>query len=164
MCTLDTLDVVILDNRNRGLSHGAEQHGQGPGKLFQGVEQRLHKVETRTHISQKESQSHSITSDSATPWTIQSLEFSRPEYSSGQPFRSPGDLPNPRIEPRSPTLQTDSLPAKPQGKPKNTGVGSHSVLQGIFSTQELNLSLLHCRQILYQLATRESLSSKKKTI
>ena len=39
------------------------------------------------------------------PWTIQSVAFSRPEYWSGQPFPSPGDLPNPRIEPRSPALQ-----------------------------------------------------------
>ena len=47
----------------------------------------------------------------------------------GQPFTSPGDLPNPRIKPRSPALQQDSLPADPQGKPKNTGVGSLSILQ-----------------------------------
>ena len=44
-----------------------------------------------------------------------------------------GDLPNPGIEPRSPALQADSLPAEPQGKPKNTGVGSLSLLQQIFS-------------------------------
>ena len=62
------------------------------------------------------------------------------------------DLPNPRIKPRSPTLQADSLPAEPQGKPKNTGVGSRSLLQGIFPTQELNWGLLHCRQILYKLS------------
>ena len=37
-------------------------------------------------------------------------------------FPSPGDLPNPRIEPQSPTLQADSLPAEPPGKPKSTGV------------------------------------------
>ena len=46
------------------------------------------------------------------------MEFSRPEYWSGKPFPSPGDLPNPRIEPRSPALQANSLPAEPQGKPK----------------------------------------------
>ena len=60
------------------------------------------------------------------------------------PFPSPGDLPNPGIKPRSPTLQVDSLPAEPQG---NTGVGSLSLLQGIFLTQELNQGLLHCRRI-----------------
>ena len=40
-----------------------------------------------------------------TPGTIQFMEFSRPEYWSGWPFPSPGDLPNRGIEPRSPTLQ-----------------------------------------------------------
>ena len=88
----------------------------------------------------------------STPWTIQSMEFSRPEYWSGQPFPSPGDLPNPGIETRSPTLQVDSLPAEPQGKPKNTGVGSLSLLQQIFPTQESTQGLLHCRRILYQLS------------
>ena len=48
-------------------------------------------------------------------------------------------------QPRSPALQADSLPAEPQGKPKNTGVGSLSLLQRIFPTQELNQGLLHCR-------------------
>ena len=47
-------------------------------------------------------------------WTIQSMAFSRPEYWSGQPFPSPGHLPNLGIEPRSPTLQADSLPAETQ--------------------------------------------------
>ena len=87
-----------------------------------------------------------------TPWTKQSMEFSRPEYWSRQPFPSPGDLPNPGIEPRSPTLQEDSLPAEPQRKPKHTGVGSLSLLQRIFLTQKSNPGLLHCRQILYQLS------------
>ena len=54
-------------------------------------------------------------------------EFSRPVYWSRQPFPSPGNLPNPGIEPRSPALQMDSLPAEPQGKPKNTAVGSLSL-------------------------------------
>ena len=50
-----------------------------------------------------------------TPRTIQSIEFSRPEWVA-IPF--PGDLPNPGIEPRSPTLLVDSLPDEPPGKPK----------------------------------------------
>ena len=66
------------------------------------------------------------------------MGFSRPEYRSVQPFPSPGDPPNPGIEPRSPALQADSLPAEPQQKPKNTGVGSLSLLQRIYLTQELN--------------------------
>ena len=45
-------------------------------------------------------------------------------------FPSPGDLPNLGMEPRSPTLQVDSLTAEPQGKPKKTGAGSLSLLQG----------------------------------
>ena len=60
--------------------------------------------------------------------------FSRPEYWSGLPFPSSGDFPNTGIGPRSPALQADSLPAEPQGKAKNTGVGSLSLLQGIFPT------------------------------
>ncbi|XP_070242097.1 glycolipid transfer protein isoform X1 [Bos mutus] len=53
-------------------------------------------------------------------------------------------------------FQADSLPAEPQGKPKNTGVGSLSLRQGIFLTQELNWGLLHCRRILYQLSYQGS--------
>ena len=60
-----------------------------------------------------ESEGCSVVSDSVTPW-IQSMEFSRPQHWNGQPFPSPGDLPNPAIEPRSLTLQADSLPAEPQ--------------------------------------------------
>ena len=65
----------------------------------------------------------------------------------------PGDLPNPGTEPRSPwvALQADSLPSEPLGKSLNTGVGSLSLLQGIFLIQEFNRDLLHCR-ILYQLS------------
>ena len=80
------------------------------------------------------------------------MEISRPEYWSEEPFPSPGDLSNLGMEPRPPTLQADSLPAEPPGKPKNTGVGSLSLLQQIFPTQESNRGLLHCRWILYQLS------------
>ena len=80
------------------------------------------------------------------------MEFSRPRYWSRWPFLSPGDLPNPGIEPRSPALQVDSLLSEPRGKPKNTGVGSLSLLQQIFPTQGSNGNLLHFRQILYHLS------------
>ena len=58
----------------------------------------------------------------ATPWTVAhqvplSMGFSRQEYWSGFPFPSPGDLPNPGIEPRSATLQADALTSAPPGKP-----------------------------------------------
>ena len=78
------------------------------------------------------------------------------EYWSGLPCPSPGGRPNPGIKPRSPALQLDSLPSEPSGKPMSTGVGNLSFLQEIFLTQELNQGLLHCRQILTQLATREA--------
>ena len=63
-----------------------------------------------------------------------------------------GNLPDPGTEPRSPALQVDSLPSEPPGKPINAGVGSLSLLQGIFPTQELNWGILHCRWILFQLS------------
>ena len=56
------------------------------------------------------------------------------------------NLPNPGIELRSPTLQADSLPSESPGKPKNTRMGCHFLLQGIFPIQGLNphfLGLLH---------------------
>ena len=59
-------------------------------------------------------------------------------------------------EPWSPVLQADLLPSEPPGKPKNTGVGSLSLLQGILLTKEPNPGLLHCRQILHQLSYQES--------
>ena len=46
-----------------------------------------------------------------------SMEFSRQEYWRGQSFLSPGHLPNPGIEPKSPALQADSLLSEPPGKP-----------------------------------------------
>ena len=69
---------------------------------------------------------------------------------------SPGHLPDLGTEPRSPTLQADSLPSEPAGKPMNTGVGSLSLLQGIFPTQGLNTGLPHCRWILYHLSQQGS--------
>ena len=57
----------------------------------------------------------------ATPWAVAyqaplSMGFSRQQSWSGLPFPSPGDLPKPGIEPRSPALQTDALPSEPPGK------------------------------------------------
>ena len=58
----------------------------------------------------------------ATPWTVAhqaplSMGFSRQEYWSGLPFPSPGDLPDPGIEPGSPALEADALTSEPPGKP-----------------------------------------------
>ena len=85
------------------------------------------------------------------PWTVPrqaplSIGFSRQEYWSGLPCPPPRGIPNPGIEPRSPTLQAESLLSEPPGKPENTTVGSLSLLHGIFLTQESNpllLCLLH---------------------
>ena len=60
---------------------------------------------------------------SATPWTVAYqappfMGFSRQEYWSGSPFLSPGDLPDPGIEPRSPALEADTLTSEPPGKPE----------------------------------------------
>ena len=68
-----------------------------------------------------ESKSHSVESDSVTPWTVAhqaplSLGFSRQEYWRALPLPSPGDLPDPGIKPGSPPLQADSLSTEPPGK------------------------------------------------
>ena len=78
--------------------------------------------------------SHSVMSDSATLWTVAhqtalSMGFSRQEY---WPFPSPGDLPNPGIEPGSPAFQADSLPFEPPGK-------LHKIYTCIFFKVYLNL-------------------------
>ena len=66
--------------------------------------------------------SRSVVSNSMWPHGVAlqaplSMGFSRQEFWGGLPFPSPGDLPNPRIEPKSPTLQADCLPSEPRGKP-----------------------------------------------
>ena len=66
-----------------------------------------------------------------TPWAIacqapMSIGFPRKEYLSGLPFLSPGDLPNPRIEPRSPALQAVSLLFEPPGNKRYIILGSSS--------------------------------------
>ena len=61
----------------------------------------------------------------ASPWTVAhqaplSMGFPRQEYWGGFPFPSPGDLPNPGIEPMSPALAGKFFITEPQGKPKNS--------------------------------------------
>ena len=74
-------------------------------------------------IAPWESFSCSVMSDSfATPWIVAHqallfMGFSRQEYWNGLPFPSPGYVPDPGIEPGSPSLQADSLPSEPPGKP-----------------------------------------------
>src|SRR5574337_976659 len=71
---------------------------------------------------EKEMATHSSILVWKIPWTVAyqdppSMGFSRQEYWNGLPFPSPGDLPNPGIEPRSPALRADALPSEPPGKP-----------------------------------------------
>ena len=69
----------------------------------------------------------------ATPWIPRSLEFSRQEYWSGLLFPSPGDHPNPGIEPGSPALQTDALPSEPLGKPTALTIQTCKVMSLFFN-------------------------------
>ena len=77
----------------------------------------------------------------AAPWTVAhqappSLGFSRQEHWSGLPFPPPGDLPDPGIKPRSPTLQADALTSEPPGKPQD------------YVKQEVNdIAIYHYKQI-----------------
>ena len=78
--------------------------------------------DTRQSMIQSEVKSLSHVRLFATPWTVAyqappSMVFSRQEYWSGVPFPSPGDLPDPGIEPGSPAFQTDALTSEPPGKP-----------------------------------------------
>ena len=76
-----------------------------------------------------------VTSDSFRPHGLYS-PWNSPGQNTGVGNLSllQGDLPNPGIKTRSPSLQADTLPAEPPGKPKNTGVGSLPLLQWIFPT------------------------------
>ena len=67
-------------------------------------------------------------------------------------------FPRPGIEPRSHTLQTDSLPAEPPGKPKKLEWVAYPFSSGSSHSQESNRGLPHCRQILYQLSYQGSLN------
>ena len=83
-------------------------------------------------------------SDSATPWTVAykappSSGFSRQEYWSQLPFPSPGDLPEPGIEPGSPVLQADALPSEPPGKP--LGLGLKDIPASVTVAAELDTGL-----------------------
>ena len=81
-------------------------------------------------LHESESGSRSVVSDSLRPHGLYS-PWNSPGQNTGvgSRFLLQGNLPNPGIEPRPPALQVDSLPIEPQGKPKNTGVGSRSLLK-----------------------------------
>ena len=110
--------------------------------------QRTDSLEKTLMLGKIEIESCSVMSDSLRPHGLYS------------PWNSPGQIlewvafafSRVSSQPRSPALQVDSLSAEPQGKPKNSGVGSLSLPLWIFPTQGSNWSLLHCRRILYQLS------------
>ena len=91
--------------------------------------------------------SHSVVSNSLRPHGLEPARllcpwgFSRQEYWSGLPCPPPGDFPDPGIEPRSCELHADFLLSELPEKPKSTGVGSLSLLQGNLQTQQSNQSL-----------------------
>ena len=88
--------------------------------------------------TESESVSQSVMSDSLWPHGLQpafqnplSMGFSRQEYWSALSFPSPGDLPNPAIEPGSPTLEADSLPSEPPGRLRCIWMGDFNLFSFI---------------------------------
>ena len=128
---------------------GSAFHGDSPGKTIRvgchGLLQGIFPTQESNPVSH-------IAGGFVTIWATRKAQ----EYWSGYPIPLPGKLPDSGIELGSPALQADSLPAKPPGKTENTRVGSPSLLQGIFPTQESNWGLLYCRRILYQLRYQRS--------
>ena len=96
-----------------------------------------------------------------TPWTVArqaslSMEFFRQEHWSGFPYLPPGDLPDPGIEPASPALQVDSLPAEPSGKPTSLTRPKAAVQEPLMGqsskrkyTCSVKESLYFCIKLLY---------------
>ena len=110
-------------------------------------------------ISWKWKWSRSVVSDSAIPWTVAyqappSMSFSRQECWSGLPFPSQGDLPDPGIEPWSPTLQADVLPSEPPGKQRFVQTCVHWVHDAVQPLLEVLRSELKCQH--YQWSCRWS--------
>ena len=135
-CHLSLMAEVVRQNTYTVGKHSVFSH-RGIGKVT---------------LEHGESESGSVMSDSSRP---------HGRYS---PWNSPGRIlewvafpfsrgsSQPRDQTGSRALQAGSLPVEPQGKPKNIGMGSPSLLQWIFLTQESNWGLLHCKLILYQLS------------
>ena len=99
-----------------------------------------------------------------TPWTVASkvplfMDFSRQEYWSELPLPSPGDLPNPGIEPESPALQMDSLLSGPPGKPRPPG---KTINMGFFVCFSLCTSFVSVKIVLDQVIKCDILGGKKR--
>ena len=81
-------------------------------------------------------------------WTVAyqaspSMGFSKQEYWSGLPFPSPGDLPDPGIEPRSPALEADALTSEPPGKERDNSMYMHHRLGQPTSSLEQHWEVPH---------------------
>ena len=118
-----SLCFPIRDPKGKDLNSSEDPSGskfynkEGGGGLERCLwESKTQKDAFPPYVPKVKSESRSIMSDSAAPWTIQSMGFSRPEYWSGEPFPSPRNLPDPGLKPRSSALQADSSPAEPPGK------------------------------------------------
>ena len=102
------------------------------------------------------SESHSVVSSSLHPMNYTVLGILQARILEWVAFPFSRGSSQPKYRTQVSHIAGGSLPAEAQGKPKNTGVGSLSLLQRIFLTQELNRSLLHCWQILHQLSYQGS--------
>ena len=94
--------------------------------------------------------------DSATSWTVVhqaplSIGFPRQEYWSGLLFPSRGELPDPGIEPVSPTLQADSLPLSNQGSPFLTIDGIYILQRNLYAGQEATVKMGHGKRDWFQI-------------
>ena len=100
-------------------------------------------VRKKKNIKERETRVKMLVAQSCltvTPWTVAhqpslSMELSKQEYWSGLPFPSPGDPPDPEIEPGSPALRADSLPSKLPGKPHKRAYNKNKN-RGVFCTQK----------------------------
>ena len=81
------------------------------------------------------------------------MEFSRQEYWSELPFPSPGDLPNPGIEPGSPTLKAHSLPSEPPGKPLTKVWGQKNIFYASRNKKKAEIVILISEKIDFQSKT-----------
>ena len=131
---------------NCGAIYTANDNSEKPGKIIWWL----------LHFEVKWSESCSVLCDSLQPHGLYSPWNSVGQNNGvGSLFLLLGIF-QPRDHTKFPTLQADSIPVEPQGKHKNTGVGSLSLLQHILPTQESNQGLLHCRPIVYQLGYQGS--------
>ena len=111
LCNCHFITIILLYQASQPLGFSRQEHWSGLPFPFPMHESEV-KVMSLSHVGLV-----------ATPWTAAyqdplSMGFCRQEYWSGLPFPSPGDLPNPGTEPRSPALQAGSLLSEPPGKPR----------------------------------------------